>query len=84
MFAPVHPCTGLGAPPTCWSAFGVDRQHRGQLWSFSLLKFLRRVPAENLKMYFDEREFDRTKEIDWDENQADLVQQVRTIIDSSE
>jgi hypothetical protein len=35
-------------------------------------------------MYFDEREFDRTKEIDWDENQADLVQQVRTIIDSSE
>ena len=33
--------------------------------SFSLPKFLRRVPAESLKTYFDERGYDRTK-IDWD------------------
>jgi hypothetical protein len=52
--------------------------------SFSLLRFLRRVPAESLKTYFDERQFDRTKEIDWDAKQPDLLQQVRTVIDSSE
>jgi hypothetical protein len=52
--------------------------------SFNLLRFLRRVPPENLKTYFHNRGFDQTKEIDWDEEQSDLVQQVRAVIDSLE
>jgi hypothetical protein len=48
--------------------------------SFSLPKFLRRVPAESLKAYFDERGYDRTK-IDWDDKQPKLIEQIRTVID---
>jgi len=39
--------------------------------SFSLSKFLRRVPAESLKTYFDERGYDRTK-IDWEHEQPKI------------
>jgi hypothetical protein len=40
------------------------------------------VPAGSLKIYFDERRFDQTKEIDWDAKPPDLVRQVRTVIES--
>jgi hypothetical protein len=66
------------------SGLGDDVQYRGKPVSFSLLRFLRRVPAESLKTYFDERRFDQTKEIDWDEKPPVLVQQVRTVIDNLE
>lgn len=55
-------------------------QYRGQEVSFSLPKFLRRVPAESLKAYFDERGYDRIK-IDWDDKQPKLIEQIRTVID---
>jgi hypothetical protein len=50
--------------------------------SFSLPRFLRRVPAENLRIYFAERGFEQATEIDWDEKQPELVQQIRAVIEA--
>jgi hypothetical protein len=47
--------------------------------SFSLPKFLRRVPAESLKTYFDERGYDRTK-IDWEHKQPKLIEHIWVVI----
>jgi hypothetical protein len=84
----VRPSAPLYAPGYCpqiWPlSFAWDAYIGGQPMSFSLLRFLRRVPAKSLKTYFDERGFDQTKEIDWGEKQPDLVQQLRTVIDGLE
>jgi hypothetical protein len=48
--------------------------------SFSLPKFLRRLPTESLKGYFDERGYAGTQ-IVWDTDQPKMVEQIRTVID---
>src|SRR5689334_12330150 len=49
--------------------------------SFNLPKFLRRLPAEDLRTYFSERGYEQATEIDWDEKQPELAQQIRTAIE---
>jgi hypothetical protein len=54
---------------------------RQQAMSFSLPKFLRRLPAENLRQYVSERGFGQATEIDWDEKQPELLRQMRAVIE---
>ena len=49
--------------------------------TFSLPRFLRRVPAESLKTYFDERGLDQKNTIGWDVERPELMQRIRTVIE---
>jgi len=64
------------------ACLGGDQQYRGQPVELQLAK-IPPASAGGLKMYFDERVFDHSKKIDWDEKEH-LVEQVRTVIDGVE
>jgi len=49
--------------------------------TFTLPRFLRRVPAESLKTYFDERGLDQKNTIGWDVERPELMQRIRTVIE---